>query len=266
MHQRSLMYKSQVLPQLNDEIRDQNILLAFAQQRANRHAESCQTLERAMRIQMAHNGEYNYKTAQVLCQLGDAQTNCSLADEAIQHYEQACMILTKLEGEEAKPSGRAKEQLEASELSKVHLKLDKVHLKLIDLYLDTQQALQCKQIISLVERRLDSISTSQEYAYRLMNELANSLHQHQEYDQALIYYKKALLCMKRRHKNKYIAQPETAKILINIATVHFVVRDLAESLKYYQHALEVLYRVEVDSEDNIAERGKVHMSLASLNR
>ena len=99
-----------------------------------------------------------------------------------------------------------------------------------------------------------------------MNELANSLHQHQEFERALVYYKKALLCMKRRHKNKYIAQPETAKILINIATVHFVTRNSHEALKYYQHAVEVLYRVEAASEDTIAERGKVHMSLASLNR
>ena len=30
MHEKSLLYKSQVLPQLHDEIRDQNILLAFA--------------------------------------------------------------------------------------------------------------------------------------------------------------------------------------------------------------------------------------------
>lgn len=31
MHERSLMYKAKVLPQLNDEIRDQYVLLAFAQ-------------------------------------------------------------------------------------------------------------------------------------------------------------------------------------------------------------------------------------------
>ena len=41
MHERSLMYKSQVLPKLDNEIRDQNILLAFAQQRADRNRESC---------------------------------------------------------------------------------------------------------------------------------------------------------------------------------------------------------------------------------
>lgn len=69
------------------------------------------------------------------------------------------MVLTKLEDNESKPNGKAQEAIEASEPSKVHLKLDKVHLKLIDLYLDTNQPIPCKQLISLVERRLDQIST-----------------------------------------------------------------------------------------------------------
>ena len=100
-----------------------------------------------------------------------------------------------------------------------------------------------------------------------MNELANSLHQHQEFDLAQTYYKKALLCMKRRHKNKYLNQPETSKILINIATVHYLVRNFQEAVKYYQHALEVLYRCEdANPSEIIAERGKVHMSLANLHR
>lgn len=71
--------------------------------------------------------------------------------------------------------------------------------------------------------------------------------------------------MKRRHKNKYLIQPETAKILINIATVHFITTNFPESAKYYNHALEVLYRVNDNpTKDTVAERGKVHMSLASI--
>lgn len=102
------------------------------------------------------------------------------------------MVLTKLETEQKEDD------------SKFSMKLDKTYLKLIDLYLETDQEPQRNQIILLIESRLESISTSQEYAYRLMNELANSLHQHRHFELALVYYKKALLCMKRRHKNKYL--------------------------------------------------------------
>jgi len=63
MHEKSLELKSKDLPQLHDEIRDQNILLAFAQQRAQLFEESCDTLDKAYRIQIATNGEYEYKTA-----------------------------------------------------------------------------------------------------------------------------------------------------------------------------------------------------------
>ena len=50
MHEKSLAYKSEVVPQLNNEIRDQNILLAFAQQRAGLLEKACATLEKALAI------------------------------------------------------------------------------------------------------------------------------------------------------------------------------------------------------------------------
>ena len=87
---------------------------------------------------MAQNGEYNYKTAQVLSQLADAESRENeLTDEAISHYEKACMILTKLEGDEQKKRISAKNPEENPELSKTYLKLDRIYLKLVDLYLET---------------------------------------------------------------------------------------------------------------------------------
>ena len=96
-----------------------------------------------------------------------------------------------------------------------------------------------KQLLSLLEQRLEKISLSQEYAYRMMNELANLIRDHGHYEASLEYYKKALLCMKRRHKNKYVEHWETGKILINIATTHYNLSNLREVLKYYSHALDV---------------------------
>ena len=99
-----------------------------------------------------------------------------------------------------------------------------------------------------------------------MNELAITLHQHGKHEGALTYYKKALLCMKRRHKNKYIMEPETAAIIINIATLYYITKDFKESAVYYQHALEVLYRGHNRDDESYLEIGKVHMSLANINR
>ena len=94
--------------------------------------------------------------------------------------------------------------------------------------------------------------------------------------------------MKRRHKNKYLDHSETAKIIINMATVYFLMQNFAESLKYHHHAIEVLDRVlrqldgaseevaQVNSsgkqhqeqlyQEAVAEKGKVHMSCANIHR
>ncbi len=90
-------------------------------------------------------------------------------------------------------------------------------MQLIEMYLTKNMMVECKKVIHLFEIRMESISNSDDYAYRMMNELGNILQKKDFLDQAIIYYKKALLCMKRRHKNRFSHQPETAKILINIA-------------------------------------------------
>lgn len=77
----------------------------------------------------------------------------------------------------------------------------------------------------------------------MMNELANLHRKHDNLDTSLIFYNKALVCMKRRHKNKYLENWETAKIIINIATVCYLKMNLPDSLKYHHHAQEVLQRV-----------------------
>jgi len=53
------------------------------------------------------------------------------------------------------------------------------------------------------ETRLESMANTDEYAYKMMNELANLLQKHNKNDKAINFYKKALLCMKRKYKNKF---------------------------------------------------------------
>lgn len=99
-----------------------------------------------------------------------------------------------------------------------------------------------------------------------MNEVAIIYHENEDLDTALKFYKKALLCMKKRYKNRFQEQKETSKILINIASLYESVSNFPDACKYYHHALDVLYKSRDD--ENIAltcyERGKVHMSLAHI--
>lgn len=76
-----------------------------------------------------------------------------------------------------------------------------------------------------------------------MNELANLQRKHNNLDQSLSFYQKALLCMKRRHKTLYLENWETAKIITNMATVFYLMHNYPDSIKYHFHALEVLDRV-----------------------
>lgn len=116
-------------------------------------------------------------------------------DFAVGSIEHACMILSKLE---SKKSGKNEDE------TKVTLKLDKSYLQLVELYLDLDQVQQSKNIINTIESRLESVCKSQAYAYRIMNDLANVLKKYNNHELSICYYKKALLCMKKRYKNKYI--------------------------------------------------------------
>ena len=61
-------------------------------------------------------------------------------------------------------------------VKKCHLKRDKIYLNLIELYQQNNQESMSRDVIQLVEQRLEGITDTQEYAYRLINELAIILH------------------------------------------------------------------------------------------
>ena len=48
-------------------------------------------------------------------------------------------------------------------------------MQLIEMYLKMNMLMECKKVIELFEIRLESISNSDDYAYRMMNELGNIL-------------------------------------------------------------------------------------------
>ena len=57
----------------------------------------------------------------------------------------------------------------------------------------------------------------------------------------------------------------TSKILINIATVQYLLENFPEAVKYYKHSLDSLNKVRNhDLLDILQEQGKVRMSFANL--
>lgn len=106
-----------------------------------------------------------------------------------------------------------------------------------------------------------------------MNELANLLRKHENLELASQFYKKALLCIKRRYKTDYLNHESTSKVLINIATVSYLLQNIPEALKYYNHAIEILSKISGSQQvlgnpskllPLLSEEGKVRMSLANL--
>ena len=77
----------------------------------------------------------------------------------------------------------------------------------------------------------------------MLNEVANQLRKNENLELAVVYYRKALLSVKKRYKNEYLNQMSTSKILINIATVQYLLENYPEAIKYYKHSIDSLSKV-----------------------
>jgi hypothetical protein len=60
---------------------------------------------------------------------------------------------------------------------------------------------------------------------------------------------------------------------VNLATVHYLLRNIPEAFKYYNHSLEVLSNMDRSSSTELVQRfevllefGKVHMSVGNLHQ
>lgn len=143
-------------------------------------------------------------------------------------------------------------------------------MQLTDLYLTIDKLDECQSIVQILEERLEQAAHQEDYAFGILNEVANVLRKHENLELATQFYKKALLCIKRHYKSEYLDQFCTSQILVNIATVQFLQQNLPEALKYNQHSLNVLHRTLSTSTSQAeqlliyAEQGKVHMSLAQI--
>ena len=166
--------------------------------------------------------------------------------DAIFHLEMAAMMLLDLEKTD----------------SKFSVKLDKIYLQLVSLYLQSDDRGKAKQLLNVLELRLEGLAQKDAYGYKMMNELANTLLEHELAEEALSFYRKALICMKRRHKNQYDQKMETARILQNMAKVLETAGKVAEARTANMQALEVWAR----SGNGLAcqEMAKIEVHMAKL--
>ena len=107
--------------------------------------------------------------------------------------------------------------------------------------------------MDIMEQRLAVQCDSEEYAYRMMNELANVLRSNGQGERSISYYKKALLCVKRRHKINYLSKWETAEILKNIASAYHELGLHQEAGKYANHAHEVCKRLNTQDSETVSQ-------------
>ena len=145
---------------------------------------------------------------------------------------------------------------------------------LIDLYLTTENQADCQSVINQLELRLENASHSSDQSFKAMNELGTILRKHNNLELAAQFYKKSLLCIKRRHKQEFLSQFETSKVLVNLASVYYLLKYVPEALKYFNHALEVLGKIQDSAGSEppefranvCSELAKVHMSVGSLHK
>ena len=103
MHLKAIDYK-RLEQDSDDELRDQYILLAASQQSAGDSLDACKSVEEALKLQIQNHGEYNYKTSQIMTQVGYAYLKCEQFAKAIKQFEHASMILARIESKQPEVS------------------------------------------------------------------------------------------------------------------------------------------------------------------
>ena len=69
--------------------------------------------------------------------------------------------------------------------SKITEKLDQLYLQLTDLYLTINKLEECYSVVQILEERLSKTQNRDDYAFGILNEIANSLRKHENLDLAV---------------------------------------------------------------------------------
>ena len=122
-----------------------------------------------------------------MCEVAQSYLQNEGYSRSIQHLEHATIILSKLEGRDPRCAE----------------KLDSTYVQLAELYLLVDKDSEFNSIIELLEGRLEAVTEAEDRAYIQMNELGVVMRRLGRHDLASTYFKKALLCIKRRYKSNY---------------------------------------------------------------
>ena len=79
------------------ELRDQYVLLAHQQQKLQQYSSSVKSLEAALELQMQQNGEFEYKTSQILTQIAHCLLKNEQYSESIGKLERSVVVLARIE-------------------------------------------------------------------------------------------------------------------------------------------------------------------------
>ncbi|CDW82633.1 tpr domain containing protein [Stylonychia lemnae] len=270
MSEKSLTLKLNVLPQYHNEVLNSQVQCALSYEHAGDYERACQYFEKAYETSKNLNGENDIETAQILVQLSQAFEADDKYSECIKKLEHAALIMKRLE------KNKIPTMMISAELTQ---SINKIILRLLNLYLKVNQITQAQSVIHEIDQRAkehdDSIS------FKLLNELGNTLRNHNNSQFALEFYKKALqfqyllivnanrLCLKNKYKNSYLEQYDSSKILINIASCEYIRENYHESLKYYEYALQVLQNhksIIKDTKDSakvLMQIGRIHQELGN---
>jgi tetratricopeptide (TPR) repeat protein len=220
LYQNSLKMKRQKLPEHHEEIEIAYWNLADAYSKANEFVEAYDCYDHAYEISKHVHGKQHKITAKYILNCGRMKIKSEEFEDSIKLYEYASKLYQYIEG------GLGKQ-------GKV------IYLKLIEIYFKSRDDSKADTHVSELLESLESSKNSEE-KYTIFNNLANIQKKYGEHKLSIELYKRALQTVKHVHRNNYMYLKQTCRILINLAEVYVDMENYQNSVKYYEHALNVM--------------------------
>lgn len=114
-----------------------------------------------------------------------------------------------------------------------------IYLKLIEIYFKLRNDTKADTHVTELLESLENAKNTEE-KYTILNDLANVQKKYGQHKLAIELYKRALQTVKQVHRNNYMYLKQTCRILMNLAEVCADMENYPNSVKYYEHALNVM--------------------------
>lgn len=235
----SLRLKRQRLPEHHSEIEAAYSNLGDAYSKAENFTDGYDFYDHAYEISKNLNGKTHKNTAKYILNCAKMKFKSDELEDALKLYEYAAKLYHSVE------KGLGKQG-----------KL--ICLKLIDLYSHVRNDIKADALTSDLLENLENAKNKDD-KYTLYNDLANIQKKNDQHKLAIEIYKKALQTVKQVHRNNYMYLKPTSKILINLADTYTQLENHQSSVRYLEHALNVMNNTHTMAN---AECAKVQIKLA----